>query len=113
MLGFSSPVSNRENTFSLFSIFFCFQRLKVLSHNRIVLFFSFFGGLPRFGGDRDIWPDHNKIVFFFWHKLNSIEKKKYIYIYIYIEILLCNDILTQRIVNRSHSAENPQKKPGL
>ena len=37
--------------------------------NRLVFFFSFFGGLPRFGGDRDSWPDHNKIGVFFGTKL--------------------------------------------
>ena len=47
--------------------------------NRLV--FLFFGDLPRFGGDRDSWPDHNKIGFF-WHKLNSIKKTQ-----IYIELL--------------------------
>ena len=52
-----------------------------LSQQNRRFFFSFFGGLPRFGGDRDSWPDHNNIGFF-CHKLNSIKKYQ-----IYIEIL--------------------------
>jgi len=51
------------------SDFLWFQRLKVFSRNRIVLFFFFFSflaGLPHFGGDSDIRADtdHNKIGVF-------------------------------------------------